>query len=190
MSTRGIYGIRKGKEDKITYNHSDSYPDCLGYTMAEFCATTSIDELNNIYERIELVDENTKPTTEQVKACAEYTNTSVSTGSTDDWYCLLRELQGHPEKWKKIDGTIYMIDDAEFIKNSLFCEYGYIINLDTECLEFWIGWQKVPWDENRYGTERNDSGYYPCWMIKEYPLKDITPDNVSEIVEDMKKVES
>ena len=187
MSTRGIFGIRKGNEDKLTYNHSDSYPDWLGEKMVEFCATTSIEALNSIYDRIELVDEGAKPTAAQIEACAKYANTSVSTGSTDDWYCLLRELQGHPEEWKNIDGTIYMIDDADFIKNSLFCEYGYIINLDTECLEFWIGWQKVPWNENRYGTECNDSGYYPCWMIKEYPLEDISVDSVPKIVGDMNK---
>ena len=35
-----------------------------------------------------------------------------------------------------------MINSNDFIKNSLFCEYGYIINLDNKSLEFWIGISK------------------------------------------------
>lgn len=30
MSTRGIYGFRKNGEDKLTYNHYDSYFSYLG----------------------------------------------------------------------------------------------------------------------------------------------------------------
>ena len=46
MSTRGCYGFRKNGIDKLTYNHCDSYPDCLGKTMMEFCKKTSIKEMN------------------------------------------------------------------------------------------------------------------------------------------------
>lgn len=38
MSTRGIYGWRKNNENKITYNHSDSYPTWLGEKIVEFCS--------------------------------------------------------------------------------------------------------------------------------------------------------
>lgn len=184
MSTRGIYGFRKNKTDKLTYNHSDSYPSCLGETMLEFCKATSFDELNDIYERITLVDEETTPTAEQIEACRGFADTSVSTGRIDDWYCLLREMQGEPSKWKEISGTIYMIDNHEFIKDSLFCEYGYIINLDTNKLEFWVGFQKRPSARNRYGNEPDEGGYYPCRMVASYPLDSI---DVCSACEDMEK---
>ena len=61
---------------------------------------------------------------------------------TDDWYCLLRHAQGDLNVYK--NGLRYMIDNHDFIKDSLFCEYAYIINLDTKRLEFYVGFQKTP----------------------------------------------
>lgn len=96
MSTRGLYGFRKNGTDKCTYNHSDSYPDWLGRKVVEFCKNHSIKEMNNIFDKIVLVDENSTPTEEQIKECNEngYANFGVSSGVQTDWYCLLRNCQG------------------------------------------------------------------------------------------------
>ena len=139
MGTRGCYGFRKNGVDKLTYNHFDSYPDYLGRKIVTFCEETSIKEMNEIFNKIILVDENTKPTKEQIAECLNYYNGNVSSQTTNDWYCLLREAQGNIDVYK--NGLRYMIDDHDFIKNSLFCEYAYIINLDTISLEFWVGFQ-------------------------------------------------
>ena len=186
MGTRGLYGFRKNEVDKTTYNHYDSYPDCLGRTIVEFCKTTSIEEMNEIFDRIILVDEHTTPTQTQVIECIEYYDGSVSVGSPEDWYCLLRNAQGNPNVYKH--GLKYMIDNNDFIKDSLFCEYAYIINLDTNCLEFWVGFQKEPDENNRYGIETHDNmgKYYPCKMMAYYPLD--AKKTVEEIVDDMNKM--
>lgn len=179
MGTRGLYGFRKNGIDKTTYNHWDSYPDCLGHTMVEFCKETSITEMNEIYDKLVLVEEGSKPTKKQIGECIEFYDGGVSTGDTSDWYCLLREAQGNPNVYKH--GLKYMIDNHEFIKDSLFCEYAYIINLDTNCLEFWVGFQHKPDEDNRYGTE-NDNNYYPCKMMSKYPLDSINQYSVQELV--------
>ena len=183
MGTRGLYGFRKNGVDKLTYNHWDSYPDCLGEWVVEFCKNTSITEMNEIFDRIILVNESNEPTEEQVNECMEFYDGSVSTGSVREWYCLLRETQGNLTPYKH--GLKYMIDSCDFIKDSLFCEYAYIINLDTNCLEFWRGFQDKPCEGNRYGTETGDNlgKYYPCKMISYYPLD--TDKTVQEIVDDM-----
>lgn len=191
MGTRGLYGFRKNGIDKLTYNHFDSYPDCLGGTMVEFCKTTSLKEMNEIFDKIVLVLEHTVPTQTQVKECIEYYDSNVSVGSPEDWYCLLRGAQGNPNVYKH--GFKYMIDSHNFIKDSLFCEYAYIINLDTECLEFWVGFQKEPDENNRYGTdgEENYDGtccYYPCKMMSYYPLGSIGQYSVQALVDYMNAV--
>ena len=186
MGTRGLYGFRKNGVDKTTYNHFDSYPDCLGNNVVEFCKSTSIAEMNKIFDRIVLVEEDSKPTEQQIDDCIEYYNGNVSMQNTEDWYCLLREAQGNLNVYK--NGLKYMIDNSAFIKDSLFCEYAYIINLDTECLEFWVGFQKKPDENNRYGTESDDNlgKYFPCKMVAYYPLD--TDKTVEEIVEDMNNI--
>lgn len=186
MGTRGLYGFRKNGVDKTTYNHFDSYPDWLGNEVVKFCKETSIEEMNEIFDRIVLVKEMDKPTVEQISECIEYYNESVSTKSVEDWYCLLRKAQGDLNVYRR--GLKYMIDNHSFIEDSLFCEYAYIINLDTNCLEFWVGFQKEPCEDNRYGTETHDNmdKYYPCKMVAYYPLD--TKKSQQEIIDDMNAI--
>jgi len=78
----------------------------------------------------------------------QFSNIRVSEQSLDDWYCLLRNVQGELKPY--INGSIqHLIDSQDFIKDSLFCEWGYIINLDDNVLEVWRGFQKEP-QNNRY----------------------------------------
>ncbi len=186
MSTRGLYGFRKNGQDKTTYNHQDSYPDWLGRKIATFCSTTSIEEMSQIYNNIEMIDEETPPTKEQIKWCIEagYYYQSVSSQKQEDWYCLLRGLQGDLDELKKsalVKKKAFMEDNQDFIRDSLFCEFAYIINLDTEMLEFWMGFQREAQKGNRYGEVANKDGFYPCMLAAEFPLSRInSPDNIAE----------
>lgn len=106
-----------------------------------------------------------------------------------DWYWTLRPNQGCPENWLPfIDSgsKVYMIDNLSFIKDSLFCEYAYIVNLDTDQLEFYCGFQHKPDETNRYGCEE-DQGYYPCRMVACFPLDVIAHGTVEEIVKQMNR---
>ena len=180
MGTRGLWGFRYQKKDKLTYNHYDSYPTGLGEIIRKFVEEHSVAELKKIATKIELVDKDTKPTKTQIQNCAKWTDLTVSNQSTEDWYCLLREAQGSPESYAS--DLKYMIDSKEFIKDSLFCEYAYIINLDTEKVEFYIGFQNTP-QKNRYKTttaeikkmnKENPVGepYYNCKLHMEIPIKE------------------
>ena len=187
MSTRGLYGVRKNGMDKCTYNHCDSYPSYLGHNVVKFCANNSVENLNKFFDNIVLVLEDARPTEAQIKECqkAGYADLSVSTQSNNDWYCLLRNLQGNFEEYQKCidDGSkVYMTDGIDFIQDSLFCEYAYIINLDDEVLEFYEGFQKEPQVDNRYGTI-DDRGYYPCKLALTIPLDEL--EDVNKIVKMM-----
>lgn len=50
-----------------------------------------------------------------------------------------------------------MIDSSHFLLDSLYCEWGYILNLDTKMLEVWRGWQTTSDPDNRYGTAGTDT---------------------------------
>jgi hypothetical protein len=181
MGTRGIYGFRKNNEDKLTYNHFDSYPDYLGIAVVDFCKTTNLQKLNDIYDRIVLIDSNKKPTAEQITDCLKWANLEVSEQSSNDWYCLLRKAQGDLTAYTS--GLKYMSKDNDFIKDSLFCEFGYIINLDNNKLEFWKGFQKEPQKNNRYGAKQ-ENGFYPCKLAQTFPLNNI-PENIIGIMNEI-----
>lgn len=67
--------------------------------------------------------------------------------------------------------TEYPIDN-NFITES-YCDYGYIINLDTMFLEYYVGYQTKPQTGNRFGTISKDGTYYPCRLGAIFNLKDI-----------------
>ena len=191
MGTRGLYGVRKNGKDMLTYNHWDSYPTGLGKDVFNFCRALDIKQLNMFADKLVMVQEDSKPTEEQIEICVSngFYNDSVSTGSTTDWYCLLRNLQGEFGKYKALTldenvTTIFMTDCSNFIQDSCFCEYGYIINLDEEVVEFWRGFQKTPDPDNRYGMqpyEGYSSTYYPCKMEVAFKLEAIHLLNAKEL---------
>lgn len=170
MSTRGYMGLKKDGELKGMYNHFDSYPSGLGKYLIEELNKINVDErvkkLNEAFDYIELVDEDKKPTKKQKEDCikAGVTNFSVASRSEDDWYCLLREAQG--EIGLYINKVIpYMINGNSFIEDTLFCEWYYIINLDTLRFEVF---------ENDYTNRRGvKRGEFDLLDLKEEYLQDI-----------------
>jgi hypothetical protein len=173
MSTRGAYGFYKGGISKITYNHFDSYPECLGKDILKYMKAKSIEEMNNDFAIITMVKSNDIPTTEQFIKCAEYYNDTVSSKSPEEWYCLLRETQGDLDASAKIG---LMIDTHTFLENSLFCKWAYIINLDTNVLEIYKGFQKKKSDTRYQPEYPGNSGYWGCRLIQEISLKNSNAD--------------
>jgi hypothetical protein len=109
------------------------------------------------------------PTKEQIEECKKFSDITVSEKTLKEWYCLLRKAQGTLKPY--FEGKLkYMIDSLCFIQDSLFCEWVYIINLDSEVLEIYSGYQKnKQFDEkNRYSEE-----YLTCKLIHVYPLNNL-----------------
>lgn len=148
MSTRGYFGIKKKGELKGAYNHWDSYPSGLGVDLARTITKIDKDErlevLSDTFDYIELINENTEPTKEQIELCqkANVVNLNVGNRSLDDWYCLLRETQGDLQIY--IDKIIpYMVNGNDFLEDTLFCEYAYIIDLDDNEFRVYSGASEI-----------------------------------------------
>ncbi len=158
MSTRGVIGFRKNKKDKLAYNQCDSYPSSLGEAVLKVCKRTSVEVFNQAYDRIKFVTK--KTLTPEVK------NRLVEAEG---------KLEAYVEGTDTQNALEFMAKDNDFIKASLFCEWGYIVNLDNNTLEVWTGYQKEPTVGNRYG-EIADGGFYPCKLIAEFPLDNLPTD--------------
>lgn len=82
--------------------------------------------------------------------------------------------------------TLFLCNDYEFAKNSLFCEYAYVIDLDNKQLEGYLGFNSKPVssDERFYPLQtpqRNlssDEIYYPVCLVKKWSFSELpTPDD-------------
>lgn len=85
--------------------------------------------------------------------------------------CKSGDFSGYP-----VDKDINKIG---FIKDSLYCEWAYFFNRDTNEFEIWKGYQKEPDPNNKFGQ----NGYvpYPGCKYAYYPCKKIFGGNINEI---------
>jgi len=200
MGTRGIMGIRIDGQDKLNYNHFDSYPSYLGVNMArdvkDILANSGIDWFKEKARALKMVDHNSnsKPSKKEIENLKQYADLNVSDRTYKEWYVLLRNLQG---ELKQTLEAGYMIDDHGFIRDSLFCEWAYIVNLDEMTFEVYVGFQKKRHNKGRYAKLPPDPGtpdggmftkqtvYYPCALVATYPLESIPEGWEKEVDKDV-----
>lgn len=60
--------------------------------------------------------------------------------------------------------------NTEFMKDSLFCEYAYVIDLDSGVLEVYEGFNQKPMrkDERFYSSEANKEGFFPVRLKRKF----------------------
>lgn len=189
MGTRGAFGFRIDGVDKLSYNHFDSYPDGLGSEVIDqvkaVLATTKLGDMIENVRGIRQVDQSDDPTPEDVEKYGALSNSGVSTGA--DWHSLLRNAQGRVDLL--LDGSLdVMTDGNSFVVDSLFCEYAYILDLDTTadrfCLEFYTGFNKDPEAPGRYAQLR-DGDYCGVALAAEIPLDRLHTVPTDELVAEL-----
>ncbi len=178
MSTRGACGFRVNNKDYVSYNHSDSYPSYLGEELLaqtkELLKKYSLNELKEKVKSIKLVKDSGKPTKTEIAKLKQFTNLSVGGQNNKDWYCLLREMQG--QLVLNLESG-YMLDSSDFLLDSVFCEWAYILNLDNETFEIFKGFVNEKGD-GRYDSIKTKSapGFidsYGVRLVVAYPFDKI-----------------
>lgn len=178
MSTRGFIGFAVGGEVKIAYNHSDSYPDDLGRTTLGWLRALESSELEEYAARaaaLRVVSPQSQPTDADIEALKNFYNPNVGGQSErPTWYQLLREAQGAPGAMLRAG----VIEDAStFPADSLFAEWGYVIDFDAQAFEVYQGFQKAPHAEGRFAAMApENNGYFPVRLAASWPLKSLPTD--------------
>lgn len=176
MGTRGIMAFAIDNVIKVTYNQYDSYPDGLGLGMLNFCRRLHKDnDLFNEYaekaRRLRTVSDDATPTPGDFERYGHLRDSGVSTGS--DWYALLRHTQGNPAL--ALDAGVHQ-DSRPFAADSLFCEWGYVLDFDVRTLEVYEGFQHSRHDQGRFAHLQSRDTYYPIRLVKTYSLDDLPDD--------------
>ena len=139
MGTRGAWGFVLDEKEYITYNHFDSYVEGLGLDLLAWAeSVTSWRAIRDQVRALRLVDESDKPTEDDLRTFAASHDKRVSTGT--DWYSLLRGNQGDAAATLR---SGVMTDGHTFPLDSLFCEYAYVFDLDSDTFEVYKGFQKT-----------------------------------------------
>jgi hypothetical protein len=183
MGTRGAYGFRLEGKDKVTYNHYDSYPDELGTHTLSYAANIGIEKMKKIASKIVMVGSNTTPSPDLIERYKAVADTKVGKMKYEDWYCLLRNTQGNLHHYQK--GIEHMIDSHEFLADSLFCEWAYIMNLDDQQFEVYRGFNKNSNAPGRYASSASSrsNGYVGVSFIASMPLDGLEEKHVTPLIQ-------
>lgn len=174
MGTRGLFGFVVDGEVKVTYNHADSYPSGLGSDVLDWLKRADLDDAAARARQLELVTDAVPPTPAQVERLRQFHDPRVSTGSTTEWYSLLRHTQGDPAA---VLAAGVMLDGVAFAADSLFCEWAYVVDFDRQKLEVYRGFQTAPHADGRFASDTPDRrGYYPIRLVAEFSFDDLPPD--------------
>lgn len=181
MGTRGVLGFQMNNVIKATYKHSDCYPAGLGCELVSFLIELKVREFNQLtrcLSKVRWVNAYEKPMEEDVERYAKFSDLGVGRQALDDWYCLLRDIQGVDSLLHILTGELtVLMDDTDFLYDSFFCEWGYIINFDDNTLDTYKGLQKQADRTNPLGTQSiADYGadlYYPCRRVFRLPLSEL-----------------
>lgn len=206
MGTRNLTLVRKDGDYKVAqYGQWDGYPEGVG---------ADILQVLNIYkpERIgEVVEGLAEITSEELRArldeCGANGSTwvglDVSEAFTARWPWLsrdcsgghfLRLLLGETVKRSNVfrsapdwTGPVDKIRlDKDFVYDSLFCEFCYLIDLDRNVFEVYGGFKKSPGTPPPgYEDKPNEDGYYPVSLAGSWPLSELpTVADINALFED------
>lgn len=170
MSTRGFVTIVIDGQEKTVFNHFDSYPSGLGHSVLSWLRDGAVNFTDLLAERARELKMLPRDTPEDL----EYAQAEVNARRAV--YDLKRDVT-------RLLELGVAVDDGDFPFDSLWAEYGYVIDLDEMKFEVYRGFQTAPHSSGRFAsrhgpvTEHRSKPYYPVALVKSWPLSALPTDN-------------
>lgn len=135
MSTRGFVGFKKDSSIRGWYNHFDSYYSELGVNVLEKFKKHNDKELKDFFNNVKL----------------------ISNDIQDKYYSNHKIV--FDMNWEEVQ-EVTLQDGTDFLDDGLFCEYGYVFDLDNNTLDVYRGFFKEAQDEHQEGVVAYDGTVY------------------------------
>lgn len=181
MGTRNLTVVKLDNEYKVAqYGQWDGYPEGQGKTILAFLGTCNLSMFKKkLRESRFLLSEEIKTINKRIDEEKGY--------SLKEHYPLLSRDHG-AEILPMIlatEGVAILQNSLNLAGDSLFCEWVYVVDLDSSNLEVFDGFNKEPLSEvDRFHDIPRDEGssYYPVKLVKSYSLDDLP--TVEQMVKD------
>lgn len=186
MGTRNLTIVRLNKQVKVAqYCQWGGYPTGQGFTIADFIQKSL--KLAEFKKHVSKLKWAKKAEVEKawVDAGADSNSDTVSSDVSENFKKLHPQFSRDTgaEVLKLIqNGKVQSLkNDLSFLKDSLFCEWAYEIDLDRKVVRVFRGFQKDP---------KKSDGYGPAKVFKTIKFKDCTRKTMREIEKLVYKNES
>lgn len=180
MGTRHVIAVVQDNEYKVAqYGQWDGYPSGQGLDILTFLQT---EDLSLFAEKVKDVSFLTDQELQDrwVECGAKPDDQFVTMDISD------RFKEKYPENSRdagsevlaiiqKANQPIQLTDSLDFAADSLFCEWGYVIDLDKQTFEVYEGFNQKPLDETErfYSLQTEGSEYTPIRLVASYSLSEL-----------------
>lgn len=187
MGTRHLVAVVMDDQFKVAqYGQWDGYPSGQGETVRAFLSQEGFDlarfreKLSNAYF---ITDEEGKAFDAELKRTGKDLSELYPSLSRDAGAGILQMIYDSEDR-------VPLTDSSSFAADSLFCEWGYVIDLDKNMLEIYQGFNQTPvaegerfhgmWDSD---NDRRAPGeaYHPIRLLVGIPLGDVATFDMSEV---------
>lgn len=181
MGTRHLIAVVKDNEYKVAqYGQWDGYPEGQGIKILKFLKTNDIDKFSDKVDNCKFITDN-KFWNELYEELDISPNNGCITFDEADrikakYPQLDRDMGAGVLDYIMNNNEIILKNSIDFAEDSLFCEWGYVIDLDKNTFEVYRGFNKSPLDNNErfYNLGvKDDNGYYPVKHIISFYLKSL-----------------
>jgi hypothetical protein len=196
MGTRHLVCVVKDKEYKVAqYGQWDGYPSGQGQGVVDFIkGEGNIEKLETSLSRVRYLDykDRDKEFIDNYNKNAPPYMSSPETRSPDQikWFSNYQTRDLGAQILSNIafseDEEILLTDSIDFAKDSLFCEYAYIVNLDTQELEIYKGFNTSPLDKSeRFYSEDVPKEYYPVRFVEKFSFDELKMETMAQLEKTM-----
>ena len=188
MGTRNLTAVYLNGEVRVAqYGQWDGYLEGAGYKVLDFCRKY-LSTPQGIETFVSRVSDCTFVNEDSI--IQAYESVGIDIKKKDGWVNL-DEAERFKKAFPALDRDmgcdvldyimsvnqtpIYLRNSIKFSEESLFCEYAYVIDLDTCELEIYCGFRKEPNTAvNRFRVSEPDrSGYYAVELLEKYSLSSL-----------------
>ena len=178
MGTRHlICAVSDNKYRIAQYGQWDGYPEGQGGSILEFLKSPMVEQLkSNLKHCSWLTDDEYEKLWESfgVNKNQDYVDHDIYKDFCSKYPHLSRDTgAGILNIVANTTGEIKLQNSLDFSKDSLFCEWAYVIDFDKNTFEVYKGFNETPLDESdRFYTaeQEDDNGMYPVKLIKSFDL--------------------
>lgn len=185
MGTRHLIGVVADGDFRVAqYGQWDGYPSGQGVDVLKFVREPkALAALRENIGKVRWITDEDKAAADAKwrDVGADPEDGWVTMGQADEFYAdprfkpLSRDVSADVLWMIAEDKVEFLRDERDFALDSLFCEWAYVVDLDTDKLEVYKGFNKEPVTAGRWAGQKSEDEreYYPVTLVAEYSLSDL-----------------
>ena len=186
MGTRNLTIVHKNGEYKVAqYGQWDGYPEGLGVTLLNFLKNVNMDSFRNAIDNVSFY---TKEEIDEINTTIDEIRKDIPNYSWQkDFPQLSRDTGGDILNLITFKEVNKVNNSIDFAADSLFCEWAYVIDLDTNKFEVYKGFNHEELNNNErfyFLEDKRDKenivgkDYHPIKFVKSYDLNNLPDEKI------------